>query len=49
MKKILVPTDFSECAKAAADIALEIAVKANAEIHFLHMPDTPVNWVKLPL
>lgn len=49
MKKILVPTDFSDCARAAEDIGLEIAKKANAEIHFLHLLMTPVNWVKLPL
>ncbi|MHB1279135.1 MAG: universal stress protein, partial [Bacteroidia bacterium] len=49
MKKILVPTDFSDCAKVAEDIGLEIAKKANAEIHFLHLLMTPVDWVKLPL
>ncbi|MBD80957.1 MAG: universal stress protein UspA [Crocinitomicaceae bacterium] len=49
MKKILVPTDFSDCAQAAENIALEIAIKANAEIHFMHILDTPVNWIKLPL
>jgi|JI10StandDraft_1071094.scaffolds.fasta_scaffold88644_2 nucleotide-binding universal stress UspA family protein len=37
MKKILVPTDFSECAQAAADIAIAIAVKTKAEIYFLHL------------
>jgi len=49
MKNILVPTDFSDCSRTAEDIALEIAKKANAEIHFLHIQSTPVNWVKLPL
>ena len=49
MKKVLVPTDFSDCARVAEDIGLEIAKKANAEIHFLHLLITPVNWVKLPL
>lgn len=49
MKNILVPTDFSDCARAAEDIGLEIAKKANAEIHFLHLLMTPVDWVKLPL
>lgn len=37
MKRILVPTDFSACAQAAADVALAIAVKTNAEICFLHL------------
>jgi len=49
MKNILVPTDFSDCARAAEDIGLEIAKKANAEIHFLHIINTPVNWVNLSL
>lgn len=49
MKNILVPTDFSECARAAEDIGLEIAKKANAEIHFLHIINTPVDWVNLSL
>jgi len=49
MKNILVPTDFSDCAKTAEDIGLEIAKKANAEIHFLHLLMTPVDWVKLSL
>jgi nucleotide-binding universal stress UspA family protein len=37
MKKILVPTDFSECAEAATRVALAIAKKADAEISFLHL------------
>lgn len=37
MKRILVSTDFSECAQAAADIAIIIAMKTNAEIYFLHL------------
>lgn len=48
MKKILVPTDFSDCARAAENLALDIAEKANAEIHFLHLIMTPLDWVKLP-
>ncbi|MEX1001094.1 MAG: universal stress protein [Crocinitomicaceae bacterium] len=47
MKKILVPTDFSDCAQAAAETAIEIASKANAEIHFLHIFSAPVNWKEL--
>ncbi len=49
MKNILVPTDFSDCARTAEEIGLEIAKKANAEIHFLHILSTPLDWVKLPL
>lgn len=49
MKKILVPTDFSECAIAAQNIGLEFAKLSGAEIHFLHCIDTPVDWLKLPL
>ncbi|WP_428741338.1 universal stress protein [Tenacibaculum sp.] len=49
MKNILVPTDFSDCARAAEDYALKIAKKANAEIHFLHLLMTPIDWEKLPL
>jgi len=49
MKKILVPTDFSDCARVAENIGLEIAKKSNAEIHFLHIQSTPVDWVKLTL
>lgn len=37
MKRILVPTDFSDCAQAAADVAIAIAVKTNAEVYFLHL------------
>ena len=49
MKNILVPTDFSDCAKVAEEIGFEIAKKANAEIHFLHLLATPTDWVKLSL
>lgn len=48
MKKILIPTDFSECANAAVDMAFYLAGKAGAELHFLHLLMTPVDWVKLP-
>ncbi len=37
MKRILVPTDFSACAQAAAHVAICIASKTNAEIYFLHL------------
>jgi len=44
MKKILVPTDFSDCARAAEEMALEFAKRAKAEIHFLHLIMTPVTY-----
>ncbi len=47
MKKILVPTDFSDCANAAADFAIRLAKKAGAEICFLHLEPTPADWVAL--
>lgn len=47
MKNILVPTDFSDAANRAADIAIAIAAKSGAKIHFLHLQLTPVPWVKL--
>jgi nucleotide-binding universal stress UspA family protein len=42
MKKILVPTDYSNDAKNAAIYALEIAAKTNSEIIFLHTYHVPV-------
>ncbi|MDO1447173.1 universal stress protein [Rhodocytophaga aerolata] len=39
MKKILVPTDFSEQADNALQIAAAIAAKNGAEIHLLHVLD----------
>jgi nucleotide-binding universal stress UspA family protein len=41
MKKILVPTDFSDCSIAAIDYAARIARKMNGEIHLLHVVDVP--------
>jgi nucleotide-binding universal stress UspA family protein len=49
MKNILVPTDFSDCAREAEELGFEFAKRANAKIHFLHLLRTPVDWVKLPL
>ena len=47
MKKILVPTDFSDCANAASDYAIQLAKMSKAEIHFFHLQFTAVDWVKL--
>ena len=49
MKKILVPTDFSTCAKAAEEVGISLAKRAKAEIHFLHLLTTPTDWLKLSL
>lgn len=48
MKKILVPTDFSDTAQLAADVASELSSKILAETHFLtciSSPKTP--WESL--
>ncbi|MFH6983775.1 universal stress protein [Marinoscillum luteum] len=45
MKKILVPTDFSDCARYASDTAMQIAKRAGAELHFYHHIFVPVDWV----
>lgn len=42
MKKILVPTDFSECAYHAAEVAAQIAKKTGARLYMLHVMDIPV-------
>lgn len=47
MKNILVPTDFSDCANIAAEIAISIAKKNQAEIHFLHLFNSYVNWKEI--
>jgi nucleotide-binding universal stress UspA family protein len=47
MKKILVPTDFSECAKASEKYARFLAKKTGAELRYLHIINTPVDWSKL--
>ena len=36
LKKILVPTDFSDCAMYATDYAMQLAQEQNAVIHLLH-------------
>ena len=36
MKRILVPTDFSDCAGYALDAAIKIADRSGAEVHLLH-------------
>jgi len=47
MKKILVPTDFSDCAQNATDTAIEIAKRYGAQLHFYHFVSVPIDWVHL--
>ncbi len=42
MKKILVPTDFSECAEHAVEVAASIAKRTDARLYILHVMDIPV-------
>lgn len=49
MKRILIPTDFSESADRASDLALEIAKKLDLGVTYLHLISTPVEWKKIPL
>lgn len=44
MKKILLPTDFSEYSKAARDYAIALAKKSGAEVHFEHTMLVAVDW-----
>lgn len=44
MKKIIVPTDFSECAENALKVAAEIAKKQpDSEVHLVHCYERPVS------
>ncbi|WP_029037652.1 universal stress protein [Salinimicrobium xinjiangense] len=43
MKKILVPTDFSEQAENALKVAAQLARKNNGEIYLLHMIELPAD------
>jgi nucleotide-binding universal stress UspA family protein len=41
LKKILVPTDFSECSEAAVRHGLELARTFDATVHLLHVVEDP--------
>jgi len=41
LKKILVPTDFSECSEAAMRYAFELAHTFDATLHLLHVVEDP--------
>lgn len=43
MKRILVPTDFSEQAENALKVAIQIAEKHNSEIYVLHSMEMPLH------
>jgi len=45
MKKILVPTDFSDTAEHALKIAAQLAKKHNSEIYLLHMLELPLQLI----
>jgi len=45
MKKILVPTDFSDQAEKALKVAVQLAKKYNSEIHMLHMIELPMHQI----
>ncbi len=42
IKKILVPTDFSDCADHAVEYAVELARQLGAQITLLHVAEVPV-------
>lgn len=48
MKNILVATDFSPKARLATEVGISLAAQFKADIHFLHVFHTPVDWTKLP-
>jgi len=43
LKRILVPTDFSEHSERAAVYAVELAKRYGAEIHCIHVSDIPAD------
>lgn len=49
IKKILVLTDFSQLSEFATQHALQIAKQIHAAVTFLHVINTPVDWVKIPI
>lgn len=49
INKIVLFTDFSEVSQNATQYALNISKSTNAEIEILHVINTSVDWVNLPL
>ena len=44
IKRILIPTDFSDCAEKAKKMGFKLALDLHAELHFLHSVNTIVDW-----
>jgi nucleotide-binding universal stress UspA family protein len=49
MKRILFPTDFSDAANNALDIAMSLAKKSKAELHILHSLNSAQQYVDISL
>lgn len=47
MKKIVLPTDFSEASTNASKLAADIAQKTSSEIHLLHMIELPTSFIDM--
>lgn len=47
MKHVLVPTDFSDCAQNATKVAVRLAQKFGAALHFYSCISLPSNWDQL--
>ncbi|EDL59028.1 universal stress protein [Gimesia maris] len=47
IKKILIPTDFSETSQAATQYAVELAKKFGAQLHLLHVIEDPVVYMPM--
>ena len=48
LKRILVPTDFSDFSKPAVDYACALAARFESELHLVHVIDDPVVHVHDP-
>ena len=44
MNSLLIPTDFSECAKYAENVGIELAKKYGAKLYLFHHVDIPSHW-----
>jgi len=47
IKKVLIPTDFSETSQAATQYAVELAKKFNAKIYLLHVIEDPIVYMPM--
>jgi len=46
---VLIPTDFSTCARSAFDHACSLAKKFDAPLYIYHAADIPANWEELTI